>query len=665
MDAEQLQPIFLLELPLLLHELVLLALLLHARVLLQDLLVVQGCLRQQALVHQPLHVLEDEQRGDYLWVFLSCHGLDLVDESFDLDGGVVLDIAVVLADHEDLSQPHSASVQHVHLLAQSLHLHLVQLPSALQGLPVPGVLGAEGLLGQVDVADLVLLDVLGRERVLSVQLLQQVVLAVSDRAVVLDHDVLQRLHQLTLDVARSGGLDCRVRQALTASHRVEEELVRLESLVERAEHEPSGFWRVVVLAEVRERSPGKSKRTPSSIDVLVAQTKHDLGQVGLRSFTLGGDHLVDAVEIGRDLLGYDLLHGRQPVVEVHVDVVLEGIEDLLAPLMQVLADDLLLVPVLVEDAVVELVYLVYLVYDVRLELFIRHAISRPHCEGIRHQPVIHDSLGDRHELVGGVGADVQPDGVHESSCARTHHFLLQCARQELPFADDHGGVVPVAQAVLALPDLDGDLLGDDHAHDLLAGPQRLGLENGRHRQLSRLQLVVALPLALLAVDPDHQVHHFFPREEGVSHREEIDAQQCVLHDTHDGRVVLGGNDLLGNVGDVLKFRDGLVGLRDVHVHLIAVKFGVVGRADGQVESEGVVRKDPDPVAHHTHAMQRWLTVEKHVVPVLEVALDDHAVVEVLFYFVLLVVHLHEVYDVVVLLLVLGRLQDVFHLALHA
>lgn len=69
------------------------------------------------------------------------------------------------------------------------------------------------------------------------------------------------------------------------------------------------------------------------------------------------------------------------------------------------------------------------------------------------------------------------------------------------------------------------------------------------------------------------------------------------------------------------------------------------------------------MAHHTHTMQCRLTVEKHVVTVLEVALHDHAVVEVFFYLIFLVMDFDEVYDVVVLLLVLGGLEDVFHLAL--
>lgn len=85
--------------------------------------------------------------------------------------------------------------------------------------------------------------------------------------------------------------------------------------------------------------------------------------------------------------------------------------------MQVLTDDLLLISVLVQDAVVKAVYFVDLAHYVGLELLIRYAICCTHCEGICHQPVVYDSLGNCYEFVGCVGADIQPDGVNETSCA--------------------------------------------------------------------------------------------------------------------------------------------------------------------------------------------------------------------------------------------------------
>ena len=45
-------------------------------------------------------------------------------------------------------------------------------------------------------------------------------------------------------------------------------------------------------------SSGESKGTTSSIDVLVAETEHDLCEIGFRTLGFGRDHLIDAVEIG-------------------------------------------------------------------------------------------------------------------------------------------------------------------------------------------------------------------------------------------------------------------------------------------------------------------------------------------------------------------------------
>lgn len=346
-----------------------------------------------------------------------------------------------------------------------------------------------------------------------------------------------------------------------------------------------------------------------------------------------------------------------------VDVELERISDFFTALMQVLLCDFLLITIFVENGVVEFVDFLHLLRYASLQLFVRHTVCSSHRERVRHQPVVYNTLSDSHELVCGIRTDIQPNRVDQTTGTRTHHFFLESAREQLSLPDYHRGVISVPQAVLALPNFNCDLFGNDHAHDLLASPKRLWFEDCRHGKFSGLQLIVPLPLALLAVDPNDQVHHFFSGKEGVAHGEEIDAQQCILHDTHDRGVVLRGNDLLGDVGDVLQLRNGLVRLGNMHVHLVAVEVCIVWSADRQVESESVIRQNSDPVTHHTHAMESGLPVEKDVIAVFEISLDDHAVVEVFLDLVGLVVHFHEVYDVIVLFLVFGGLQNVFHLAL--
>ena len=62
--------------------------------------------------------------------------------------------------------------------------------------------------------------------------------------------------------------------------------------------------------------------------------------------------------------------------------------------------------------------------------------------------------------------------------------------------------------------------------------------------------------------------------------------------------------------------DGLIGLWDVHVHLVTIKVSVVWGTDREVEPERVIGQYPDPMSHHTHSMQRRLTIKQHIITIL-------------------------------------------------
>jgi len=76
-----------------------------------------------------------------------------------------------------------------------------------------------------------------------------------------------------------------------------------------------------------------------------------------------------------------------------------------------------------------------------------------------------------------------------------------------------------------------------------------------------------------------------------------------------------------------KIKRGLtfLGLGNVHVHLIAVKIGIVRRADALVEAEGSTRQHLHFVAHDGDTMQRRLAIEEHDVAIVQVTLNDIAV----------------------------------------
>lgn len=78
--------------------------------------------------------------------------------------------------------------------------------------------------------------------------------AASHRAVVVDIKVLQRLHQAARHVARLCRLHSRVHQTLAPSHRVEEELVRLQPREEAVGDEALARGRLVPAREVRQGS---------------------------------------------------------------------------------------------------------------------------------------------------------------------------------------------------------------------------------------------------------------------------------------------------------------------------------------------------------------------------------------------------------------------------
>ena len=134
-----------------------------------------------------------------------------------------------------------------------------------------------------------------------------------------------------------------------------------------------------------------------------------------------------------------------------------------------------------------------------------------------------------------------------------------------------------------------------------------------------------MALSLLALDPDDKIHNFLPGQKGISHCEEIDPEEGILGHTHNRGVPFGGNDLLGHMGDVFEFGCGLVRLRHVHIHLVAIEIGIVGCADGQIESEGVVGQNADSVAHHTHSVKGGLPIEQNVVAILKGSFNNSAI----------------------------------------
>ena len=182
------------------------------------------------------------------------------------------------------------------------------------------------------------------------------------------------------------------------------------------------------------------------------------------------------------------------------------------------------------------------------------------------------------------------------------------------------GVFGVAVDVAAALEVD---VGQNQRDNLFAGPEFFRFADGRRGEF-----------AIEIVHVHQQVHDLRASQESASAGEESNAQQGVLHQSHDGAVGLRGHDLPRHVHDLFDFGARFIGLRGVHVHFIAVEIRIVRRGDREVEAEGRVREDAHFVTHHGTTMQGGLTVEDDKVAVDQVALDDHAVVELNFFAVL-------------------------------
>ena len=119
------------------------------------------------------------------------------------------------------------------------------------------------------------------------------------------------------------------------------------------------------------------------------------------------------------------------------------------------------------------------------------------------------------------------------------------------------------------------------------------------------------------------------------------------------------------MGDVFEFGCSLVGLGYVHVHLVAIEVSIVGGADRQVESEGVVGQDADSVTHHTHSVEGGLSVEQNVVSVLQSPFHYCAIRYKFLDLLGAVVYFDEIDNLFLLFSVLGWFDDVLDFTLFA
>mmetsp|Transcript_11507 Transcript_11507/g.29131 ORF Transcript_11507/g.29131 Transcript_11507/m.29131 type:complete len:250 (+) Transcript_11507:3288-4037(+) len=206
-------------------------------------------------------------------------------------------------------------------------------------------------------------------------------------------------------------------------------------------------------------------------------------------------------------------------------------------------------------------------------VFIRNGITDSDGEATLQHPAVDEELNIRDKVTSRVRAVLLPGDVNHAVCCRTDCALVDDSRDELAPDDEDlrvaGGDVAVLIVRVGVCKADDVDVREDEGEELLSGPERAGLEDGRDGDL-------AVPLG----DVEQDVHDKVLFEEGVALREEHGSDECVLHDAHDGAVALRRDDAARDEHELHDLRAGLVGLGDVKIHFVAVEIGVVRAGDG-------------------------------------------------------------------------------------
>ena len=130
-----------------------------------------------------------------------------------------------------------------------------------------------------------------------------------------------------------------------------------------------------------------------------------------------------------------------------------------------------------------------------------------------------------------------------------------------------------------------------------------------------------------ALVPHHEIHELTAIEFHTLPGNTEGANKSVLNYTNNRLTITRCDDLVRHCCNLLQFSGGLVGLRDVRIHLITIKICIVRAGDHNVQTKCIVRKYLYTVTHHRHAVQCRLTVEENGIAVHEVAIHSVTKVE--------------------------------------
>lgn len=185
---------------------------------------------------------------------------------------------------------------------------LVQLRLQLRGGVVDSDLQdawqeTSGRINDVDVVimlELNMVDTEGRDvlffnkgavhAILAIDELDEITEGMSDGPIIADLNILQGLHETTLDVTRFGSLDSSVDETLATSHGVKELLGCKPPQIRILDKAPC-LKTEVVLREMRKRTMAEAERYTSPLHTLLPHANRDLGDVDERTLRSGDSTL--------------------------------------------------------------------------------------------------------------------------------------------------------------------------------------------------------------------------------------------------------------------------------------------------------------------------------------------------------------------------------------
>ena len=391
---------------------------------------------------------------------------------------------------------------------------------------------------------------------------------------------------------------------------MEEELLRRQALNETVLDESTRLRAVIVLLIVRQRTVREPIGNTATLGRLLPHTRHHLRNINRGPLRSRTHHRHQTVLIGQRAES-NLTSLLRRLVQLPIYLVLELLAIRLA---RVIVEK---VHVNLEQGVLNrhLPLLNHLLHLLP-RLLVRNQVRHAHREAIVNEELLNRILHRVDEVHRIRRPVVLEHRVNDALGRLREDVLVEDALLNLALENPHEVLLDLVVLIEAIAHRHIDR-GEQLADNLLARPPLLAADFLRTLRYGPLETPI----------PHHHIHKLPSVEIHVGARDTVGAHQRILYDTNHRLRMAGRDDLVRDGRNLQQLRRALVGLRDVRVHLIAVKIRIVGRRDGYVQAERIVGQHFHTVPHHRHTVQRRLPVEEHDVPVHDVAIHDVAHVQ--------------------------------------